>query len=759
MRKILKISILATIALVFILGIFMVVWASTLPIPDFQSFENRKVIQSTKIYDSTGQILLYDIHQNVSRTMVPYENISRNIKNATVAIEDSEFYQHKGINFLAIIRSFLVDLTSGKLSQGGSTITQQLAKNALLTPEKSFTRKIKEIILAIKLEKVLSKEEILTLYLNEIPYGGNNYGIEAASQFFFGKSASILTLAESAYLAALPQAPTYYSPYGNHRKELEQRKNFVLERMFKLGFISEKEFNEAKNEEVNFVPRSEQGIRAPHFVMFVKGYLEEKYGKDMVEEGGLKVITTLDWDLQQKAEKIVAQYAADNEKKFNAYNAGLVAIDPKTGKILVMAGSKDYFGKPQPDGCTPGKNCLFEGNFNVTTAPRQPGSSFKPFAYATAFEKGFTPETTVFDLQTEFNSSCNPDGTPKDETLKEGTTTPEERCYRPENYDGVFRGPVTFRNALAQSINVPSVKVLYLAGIDDSIKTARSMGITTLSDSSRYGLTLVLGGGEVTLLEMTGAYSIFANDGARNPVTGILRVENSKGEVLEEFITQSRQVLEPNISRQITDILSDNVARTPTFGAQSYLYFPSRDVAAKTGTTNDYRDAWVLGYTPNFALGIWVGNNDNTPMEKKVAGFIAAPMWNAFFQEVFKKLPEENFIKPDPTPAGVKPVLKGQWQGGDTYLIDSITKKRVNECTPKDSIEEKVLTQVHSILYWVNKDDPLGSAPENPGLDPQFILWEKPIRDWVAKERIKEENLSDIPQEFDICPPKNAPGN
>jgi 1A family penicillin-binding protein len=752
MRKFLKISILAIIILVSILGVFVAVWASTLSIPDFQSFENRKVIQSTKIYDSTGQILLYDIHQNVSRTMVPYENISRNIKNATVAIEDSEFYQHKGINFLAIIRSILVDLTSGKLSQGGSTITQQLAKNALLTPEKSFTRKIKEIILAIKLEKVLSKEEILTLYLNEIPYGGNNYGIEAASQFFFGKSSSNLTLAESAYLAALPQAPTYYSPYGNHRKELDQRKNFILERMFKLGFISEEEFNEAKNEEVNFVPRSEQGIKAPHFVMFVKSYLEEKYGKDMVEEGGLKVITTLDWDLQQKAEKIVAQYALDNEKKFNAYNAGLVAIDPKTGKILVMVGSKDYFGKPQPDGCIPGKNCLFEGNFNVTTALRQPGSSFKPFAYATAFKKGFTPQTTVFDLQTEFNSSCNPDGTPK-----EGTK--EEECYMPENYDNVFRGPVTFRNALAQSINVPSVKVLYLAGIDDSIQTAKSMGITTLGDSSRYGLTLVLGGGEVTLLEMAGAYSVFANDGIRNPVTAILRIENSKGEVLEEFVSQPKQVLEPNISRQITDVLSDNEARTPAFGAQSYLYFPDREVAAKTGTTNDYRDAWVLGYTPNFALGVWVGNNDNTPMEKKVAGFIAAPMWNAFFQEVFKKLPKEDFIKPDPTPTDIKPVLKGQWQGGFTYLINSATKKRVNECTPKDLIEEKVLTQIHSILYWVNKDDPLGLAPENPSLDPQFVLWEKPIRDWVAKQGIKEENLSDIPQEFDICPPKNTPAN
>lgn len=745
MRKILKTSVLAAIAFVFVFGVIVAVWASTLPIPDFQSFENRKVVQSTKIYDSSGQILLYDVHQNISRTTVPYEGISRNIKNATVAIEDSEFYQHKGINFVAIFRSLLVDISSGKLSQGGSTITQQLAKNALLTPEKSIARKIKEVILALKLEKVLSKEEILTLYLNEIPYGGNNYGIETASRYFFGKSSSNLTLAESAYLAALPQAPTYYSPYGNHRDGLEQRKDLILERMLKLKFISEEEFDGAKNEEVNFVPRSEQGIKAPHFTMFIKGYLEEKYGKDVVEEGGLKVTTTLDWDLQQKAESIVAQYAADNEKKFNAYNAGLVAVDPKTGKILAMVGSKNYNGDPQPEGCAPGKNCLFEGNFNVTTASRQPGSSFKPFTYATAFKKGFTPETTVFDFQTEFNSSCNPDGTPK-----EGTE--EEECYRPENYDSVFRGPVTLRNALAQSINVPSVKVLYLAGVEDSIETARSMGITTLSDPLRYGLTLVLGGGEVTLLEMTGAYSVFANDGVRNPVTGIFKVENSKGETLEEFISQPRQAVESNISRQITDILSDNVARTPSFGSQSYLHFPSRDVAAKTGTTNDYRDAWVLGYTPNFALGVWVGNNDNAPMEKKVAGFIAAPMWNAFFQEALKKLVEEKFIKPDQPLTDVKPVLKGEWQGGNTYLVNSVTGKRVSECTPKNLIEKKVLVQVHSILYWVNKNNPLGPTPENPNLDSQFELWEKPVRDWVSKQGIKEENFSDIPQGFDACP-------
>ena len=726
-RKFLKFSIIAVIGIFFVFGIVLAIWASNLSIPDFESFENRKVIQSTKIYDNTGEIILYDVHQSVSRTVVPFGDISRHLKNATVAIEDSGFYQHHGISWEGIIRAIIVDIGAGGKSQGASTITQQLIKNALLTPEKSFTRKIKEIILSLKIEKIFSKEEILGFYLNEIPYGGSTYGVEAASRFFFGKSAKNLTLAESSYLAALPQAPTYYSPYGNRREELEQRKNLILERMFKLGFISEEEMNSAKKEQVNFVPRSEQNIKAPHFVMFIKSYLEENYGKDMVEEGGLKVITTLNWDLQQKAEKVVAQYAAENEKKFNATNAGLVAIDPKTGKILAMVGSRDYFDMEH------------EGNFNVTLARRQPGSSFKPFVYATAFKKGYTPETTVFDLQTEFNSSCNPDGTPK-----EGVK--EEECYRPENYDSVFRGPVTFRNALAQSINVPSVKVLYLAGIDDSIKTAEDLGITTLTDSSRYGLTLVLGGGEVALLEMTGAYSVFANDGVRNPVTGIQKIEDSKGDVLEEFISQPKQALDQNVSRLVTEILSDNEARTPAFGAQSYLYFPGRDVAAKTGTTNDYGDAWVLGYTPNFALGVWCGNNDNSPMEKRVAGFIAAPLWNAFFQEALQKLPQEKFIKPDSTPPDVKPVLRGEWKGGYTYLIDSVSKKRATELTPKELSEEKVITQVHSILYWVIKDDPLGPIPKNPGLDPQFLLWEKPVRDWVSQQGIKEETITDVSQ-------------
>jgi 1A family penicillin-binding protein len=734
MARIINILLIFFILGFIAVGLFMFGWVKSLAIPDFETFEERKIIQSTKIYDRTGKNLLYDVHENIKRSVIPYEDIPRHIKNATVAIEDSDFYQHKGISFLGIARAFFINLGAGKIKQGGSTITQQLIKNTFLTPEKTFTRKLKEVLLSLKLEGIFSKEKILTLYLNEVPYGGSNYGIEAATQSFFAKPAKELTLAESAYLAALPKAPTYYSPYGSHREELEQRKNFVLSRMLDLGFIEKGEFEKAKNEKVAFVNPSEKVLKAPHFVMFIKSYLEQKYGKDMVEQGGLEVITTLDLRLQKEAEKLVALYSKENEKKFNAQNAGLIGIDPKTGQIIVMVGSRDYFDKE------------YEGKFNTTLAKRQPGSAFKPFVYATAFKKGYTPKTVVFDLKTEFNSSCNPDGTPK-------PNTQEDECYRPQNYDGIFRGPVNLRDALAQSINIPAIKVLYLSGIKDSLETAKDFGITTLEDPLRYGLTLVLGGGEVTLLEITGAYSVFANNGMKNPLTSILKITDSKGNVVEEFIPRSKQVLDEKIAVMINDILSDNDARAPAFGQHSWLYFPEREVAAKTGTTNDYRDAWVIGYTPNFALGLWVGNNDNSPMEKKVAGFIAAPLWNAFFKKVFEKLPKEDFKKTQEQPAQLetklKPILRGYWQGGEIYHIDKVTKKLATKFTPPELIEEKILTQIHSILYWVKKENPFGEKPTNPQDDPQFYLWEEPVREWLKNQNIKEETKEDMPKDYD----------
>ncbi len=726
---------LLIIFLIFILficisgGIFYL-WFNSLPIPDFETFEERKVIQSTKIYDRTGEKLLYDVHKNIKRTVIPYEDIPLYIKNATVAIEDETFYQHKGISIVGIIRALTTNLKQGRIKgQGGSTITQQLVKNTFLTPEKTFTRKIKEAFLAFKFENIFSKEEILTLYLNEIPYGGSNYGIEAAAQSFFNKNTKDLTLAESVYLAALPQAPSYYSPYGLHIDDLKIRKNLVLEKMLELNFIEENQYINAKEEEVVFSSANEKGITAPHFVMYIKNYLEENYGKDMVENGGLKVTTSINLDLQKEAEKMVKEYVKDIEEKFNAGNAGIIGIDPKTGQILVMVGSRDYFDEN------------YEGKFNVTLAKRQPGSSFKPFVYATAFKEGYTTETIVFDLKTEFNLDCNPDGTYKNKIIDESNINPEERCYHPKNYDDVYRGPVTLRNALAQSINVPAVKTLYLTGLSDSLKTAQDLGITSLIDPLKYGLTLVLGGGEASLLEMTSAYSVFANNGVRNKTTGILKIEDNQGNILEEFNFQPNQVLSIGVSQMINDILSDNKARTPAFGERSYLYFPDREVAVKTGTTNDYRDAWVIGYTPNFALGLWVGNNDNTPMEKRVAGFIAAPLWNEFFKKVFEITPKENFTKQknNELTVDIKPILNGEWRGGKIYYIDTTTNKPATENTPTELLEKRILTQVHSILYWVNKNNPNGPIPLNPEIDLQFNLWEPPVREWVENQKIIED--------------------
>ncbi len=731
-----KIALLASLILFLGGGVF--IWAATLPLPDFNTFfEERTVSQSTKIYDRTGTVLLYDIHGNIKRRVVPFDQIADTIKQATIAIEDDKFYSHRGIRPLSILRALLVDIASGSLHQGGSTITQQVVKNTLLVQDKKWSRKIKELILALKLERVMGKDEILGLYLNETPYGGNIYGIEEAAQEFFKKPASQVTLAEAAYLAALPQAPTFYSPFGNNRDKLEARKNLVLKRMLGLGYIDQATYDQAINEKVNFSRPAEKGIKAPHFVFYIKSYLEEKYGLEAIENHGFKVITTLDWDLQQKAEEVVARYGAENATKYNAKNAGLVAVDPKTGQILVMVGSRDYFDTAN------------EGNFNITLAHRQPGSAFKPFVYATAFAKGYTPETVVFDLPTEFNTGCTPDSLPARPGVK-----PDE-CYRPVNYDDAYLGPVSLRDALAQSRNIPAVKVLYLAGLRDSLKTAQNMGITSLTDPNRYGLTLVLGGGEVTPLELTSAYGVFANNGVLHPTVGILKIENLNGQVLEEYQERPQTVISENITSLISSILSDNAARTPAFGANSPLYFPGRTVAAKTGTTNDYKDAWIIGYTPSIAVGAWVGNNDNTPMEKKVAGFIVAPMWNEFMKYYLAKTPNESFPPPPPTDRNLKPILRGIWQGNEVYTIDTISKKLATEHTPEAAKQDIAVYNVHSILYWVDKNNPTGPIPNNPNSDPQFILWETPIRRWVVTKGIIENDRRLIPTNYD---PIHKPG-
>ena len=719
---------------------FFLLWISSFDIPDLKTFESRKVTQSTKIYDRTGEILLYDVHENIKRTVIPFEDISQNIKNASVAIEDAEFYKHRGVKPKSIARAILVNLGALEFSQGGSTITQQVVKNSILTSEKKVSRKIKEWVLAVKLEKVLTKDQILEMYLNEAPYGGSMYGVEEASSAYFDTSVHDITLAESAYLAALPQAPTFYSPYGKNKAELDARKNLVLDKMLENGFITQKEHDTAQKEKVVFQPQAAFGIRAPHFVMYVVDYLKQKYGESALEDGGMRVITTLDYGLQEKGEKIAKKYGFENDVTFNAENVSMVAIDPKSGDILAMIGSRDYFDQK------------IDGNFNVALGYRQPGSSFKPFIYATAFKKGFTPDTVVFDVQTEFSTECMPDGTPK-------TGVSPDVCYMPVNYDEIYRGPVTFRNALAQSINIPAIKVFYLAGLNDSLQTAKDFGITTLTNINRYGLTLVLGGGEVTLLDMTSAYGVFANDGVRNKHNALLKITKEDGTVLENFEPKSARAIDANVARQISDILSDNSARTPAFGANSPLYFPGRSVAAKTGTTNDYRDAWIIGYTPDISIGAWAGNNDNTPMEKKVAGFIVAPMWHEFMGAALKNIPERSF----PPPAAqdtltLKPVFQGVWQGGLVYSIDSITGKLATEYTPDETRKNKVVQGVHSILHWVDRDNILGASPENPVRDYQYESWEYGVRKWAAEQGYIDESPDSIPKESDnLHGPANAP--
>lgn len=743
--KIIKSLTLLMISFGFIGAGLLIIWFSSLKIPDLSVFEERKVSQSTKIYDRTGEILLYDVHNDAKRTLVEYENISQKIKNATIAIEDAEFYNHKGIKPSSIIRAVLANLTPGSgATQGGSTITQQVIKNSILTQDRTITRKLKEWVLAVKLEKVLSKDQILNTYLNENPYGGSIYGVEEASKTFFGKSAKDVTLAEAAYIAAIPQAPTFYSPYGKNKERLDARKNLVLQQMLNNGFITKEEHDLAVKEKINFLEKNTTGIRAPHFALYVKDYLVGKYGESMVEEGGLKVTTTLNFKIQEKAEKIISNFAPNLEKSFNASNTAMVAIDPKTGDILMMVGSRNYFEKGY-------------GNFNITTAYRQPGSTFKPFVYATAFMKGYTPDTVLFDVKTEFSSQCTPEGKPKK------PSDDIKVCYSPNNYDLAFEGPENIRTALAHSRNVPAVKALYLAGINDSIKTAEAMGITSLKDPDRYGLTLVLGGGEVSLLELTSAYSVFANDGLRNPYRSILKVEDSKGNVLEEAGFNQTQAIPPQIARQINDILSDPSPSVRLSTMTSAVENLHRQIATKTGTTNDYRDVWIQGYTPNIAVGAWAGKNDNSAMDKKVAGLIITPVWAAFMTEINNEFPKETFKKPEPTPDDAKPVLRGIWKGGVSYKKDTVSGKLATEFTPKETTQEIVFPSVHDILHWVDKTNPTGEVPKNPEKDSQYENWEFGVRNWfdiwkLSNPSFVENTSVPVPTENDdVHTPESSP--
>ena len=694
-------------------------------LPNPNRIIDRTVAQSTKIYDRTGETLLYDVHGAEKRTIVKLEDIPDYVKQATITAEDRKFYEHKGISFTGIIRSLFRNITTGSKA-GGSTLTQQLVKNAILSPEKKYSRKLKEVILSYQIEKQFSKDEILQMYFNEIPYGSVAYGVEAAAQTYFGKKIQDITLAEAAVLAALPQAPTYYSPYGSHTDALFVRQQYILDSMVTEGYVTEAKAEAAKLQKIEFKKRSENML-APHFVIYVREYLTQKYGELAVEQGGLKVITTLDLYKQGIAETVIAERTPQNAERFNAHNAALVALDPKTGQILAMVGSKDYFATdPEPEGCTSGKDCLFDPQVNIALRPRQPGSSFKPIVYATAFRQGYTPQTVLYDVTTRFK---NYDG----------------RDYEPHNYDLKEHGPVTMTAALAGSLNIPAVKTIYLAGVDRVIDLAESLGYSTLKDRSRFGLSLVLGGAEVQLLEHTNAFAVFAREGERYPPVAILEVRDKDGNILEEYKKAEKKVLETQVARQINSILSDNSARAYIFGADNFLTLGSRPVGAKTGTTNDYHDAWTVGYTPSLVAGVWVGNSDNTEMKRGADGsVVAAPIWHDFMSRVLGDTPAEGFNAPEPTTSD-KPVLNGSIAEGIKVKIDRASGKLATNLTPESMVEEKTFRQARSILYWVNKDDPQGATPpERSGT--QFDRWEESVARWAQANNYTNE---EPPAEYD----------
>ncbi|MBI2405023.1 transglycosylase domain-containing protein [Candidatus Gottesmanbacteria bacterium] len=590
-------------------------------LPSPSGLANYNVPLATKIYDRNGT-LLFDIYAKENRSPVPLSEIPKEVQQATIAIEDKTFYQHGGVSPIGgMIRAVIATLTRRRL-QGGSTITQQLVKSALLSSERTVTRKIKEVILAFWVELLYPKDKILELYLNQVPYGGTAWGIETASEKYFGKKAKELTLSEGALLAGLPQAPTLYSPLGAHPEFAQERQGEVLRRMVEDGYITGKQAQEAKNAPLSYTQPAD--IKAPHFVMYVKEQLVQTYGEQLVERGGLKVTTTLDWSLQEYAQATVSAEV----KKLSGWhvtNGAALITKPATGEILAMIGSTDYFASPS-------------GNFNVTTAIRQPGSAIKPINYALGLEKRIvTPATMFLDTPTCFANLGKPP-------------------YCPRNYDGKFHGPAQLRFALGNSFNIPAVKMLYLNTVTDMIASSSAFGITTFTDPRSYGLSLTLGGGEVRMTDMARAFGVFANAGIRKDLVSILNVTDKNGKILEEYkdpnldrdiasqlLLQGPRVISPETAFLISHILLDNNARQEAFGPNSLLLVPGHPaVSVKTGTTDDLRDNWTIGFTPQYLVATWVGNNDNSRMNSALVSGVtgAAPIWNKLMRKVLEGKPD-----------------------------------------------------------------------------------------------------------------------
>ncbi len=711
-KKVAKYAKFAFIGVVVLCVALIVVFpllATTLPSADEVV---RREGFSTKIVDRNG-VVLYDIYEEERRTPVEIKEIPEYLKQAVVSIEDKNFYNHKGFDPIGMVRGVSRLFTRGR-AQGGSTLTQQLVKNRLLSSERTVTRKIKEFLLATQIENRFSKDEILQMYLNEAPYGGTAWGVEAAVETYFGKSVGDLNLVESAFLAGLPQRPSVYSPYSNTPEAYIGRTQEVLRRMREDGYIN-REQEEAARDELNSLRFQDRNasFKAPHFVQYVQTILEERYGERIVEQGGLRVTTTLDFELQQKAQEIVANEIKE-VASMGIGNGAAIVLDSKTGEILAMVGSKDFNA---PD---------YDGQVNVTLARRQPGSSIKPIVYATALKEGYTASTMVMDVATKFPVTGQPD-------------------YEPVNYDGTFKGPIQMRYALANSINVPAVKFVALVGVKDALQTAYELGIDSLEPTSellsRVGLSMALGGGEVKLIELTGAYGVFMNGGKKVESVAILKVEDADGKVLEETKPkEGKEVLKPEYAFLIADILSDNNARSDVFGINSLLNIPGRKVAVKTGTTNDKRDNWTVGGTPQVVVGVWVGNNDNSPMKQVASGISgASPIWREILLAALEGKPSEGFAVPSSIVTATVDSISG-FRAHDDF--PSRTEYFVKGTEPGDDpvhlklklckSEGKLATEGHIASGDFEEKEYLKFAENDPVSTDGVNRWQAGIDAWIA---------------------------
>jgi len=709
-----KYALFGLIGFVVVMTILFVWYGRDLPTPG--KLVNSDLKQSTQIYDRSG-ILLYSVYSNQNRTYVKLADIPKYVQLGTIAIEDRNFYNNQGFSITGYIRAVRNIVLLRGLS-GGSTITQQLVKNVLLSSERSIPRKIKELMLSIQVDKKYTKDEILEMYLNDVPYGGANIGVEAAAESYFGKKVKDLDLAEAAFLAGLPQSPSVYSPFSGKKYYID-RTGEVLNQMKNSDQITQKQADAALDEiKQKQFSQKDTGIKAPHFVMYVKQLLAKQFGEALVDNGALQVTTTLDYKIEKEAEVIVNE-ELDKLKGFNVGNGAATVMNPKTGEILAMVGSKDYFDT---------KN---DGNFNAALGSRQPGSSLKPIMYATAFQKGYTPATMVMDVKTEF-----PSGDPKNP------------LYTPVNYDGKYNGPIQLRFALGNSINIPAVKMLAKVGIKDVMQNAYNMGIEnwqpTPENIKNVGLSLVLGGREATLLQEVTAFSVLANGGVKQDPVTILKVVDSKGNTLYENKTRSgNRILPANVAYLVSHILLDNVARTLIFGPNSYLNIPGRTVSVKTGTTDDKRDNWTVGYTPSYAVGVWVGNNDNSPMNPTIASGVtgAAPVWYRIMNFVLKGKTDEPPVKPDDVIAlqvdaigGGLPVdghatrseyfIKGTEPTNTTiYQKIPISRKQTSKKANQDEINHGDYDNKDFVVFA--ESDPVSTDGQN--------RWQKAIDAWIEQ--------------------------